>query len=273
MSELATHFQRWDEHPYPRIAYASVIDEAITMGRRLQGRMPKLAEAIDLAESGGSAGGGGGNPYLRAAGALAQLWKADELGIPQRPSTLGQALVLGSLGGLGGYGVGRALDWLAPNSPVKFSRTGAILGTLAGTAPAVTGGILNHMADKPVMFSSFWDSPDKTASAINVRQFNELVWNTPGLSNKLPPTLQAAASGLVSGASNLPGKVRNSPFVTPTDIARMAVGMGSGAVSGFLAGRALGAFMGLSKSTQQTLTRTGAAAGLLRQVIPLAFGG
>lgn len=267
MNDLQRIFEDWDSYPQSKLAFAAVIDQSMDLVSRLQESLPEFADKLASVE-----GAPEGNKYLRAAGALAQLWKAKELGIPQKPSTLGQALVIGGLGALGGYGAGKALDWMSPNKPFKFSRLGLVLGGAAGLTPAITGGVLNHVAGKPVLTSSFWDSPDKTAS-INVRQFNDLIWSDPDVSRRLPPNIQAAASGLVTGASNLPGRPKNSPFVTPVDIARMAVGLGSGATSGWLVGKGLGAFMGLSKPAQNALVRSGAAAGLIKNLVPIAFGG
>lgn len=102
--------------------------------------------------------------------------------------------------------------------------------------------------------------------------FNEMLWSDPRITGEVPVPTLAAASGLVTGAANLPGR-SNSAFVTPFDIARMSAGMGSGYVSGLVVGKALGGLMGMPEETQEKLKNTGMFAGLLRTIIPVAFGG
>lgn len=102
-------------------------------------------------------------------------------------------------------------------------------------------------------------------------EFNEMIWSDPRLSGRLEPPVQAAASGLVTGAANLPGK--STRFVTPLDIGRIAAGMGSGYLSGMLVGKALGVLMGMPDTTQDKLKNTGAMAGLIANLVPIAFGG
>lgn len=103
-------------------------------------------------------------------------------------------------------------------------------------------------------------------------EFNEMLWQDTRISNRLPNNYQAAASGLVTGAANLPNKSGPSSFVTPMDMARMTAGMGTGYMSGLFVGKVLGGLLGLPESTQETLKNTGMYAGLLRSVIPIAFG-
>lgn len=102
--------------------------------------------------------------------------------------------------------------------------------------------------------------------------FNQTLWNDPRVGNRLPMPLLAAASGLVTGAANLPGKP-NTSFVTPFDVARMAAGMGTGYLSGLVVGKALNSLLGMPDDTQETLKNTGMYAGLLQTLIPIAFGG
>jgi hypothetical protein len=76
----------------------------------------------------------------------------------------------------------------------------------------------------------------------------------------------------VAGAANLPGK-RNNGFVTPVDVGRMAAGMGSGYLSGMLVGKALGILTGMPQSMQDVLKQTGMYAGIIKNIVPIAFGG
>lgn len=103
-------------------------------------------------------------------------------------------------------------------------------------------------------------------------EFNEMLWQDTRIANRLPNNYQAAVSGLVTGAANLPNKSGPSSFVTPMDMARMTAGMGTGYMSGLFVGKVLGGLLGLPESTQETLKNTGMYAGLLRSVIPIAFG-
>jgi hypothetical protein len=221
------------------------------------------------------------NPLVKSFGALAQMWKDPSLsGIPQRPSSLGQALVLGGLGTLGGYGIGKLVDRVIPNDAVKASRAGAILGGMLGVSPALASAYLNSQSGQPVWTSSAWDTRKSAhfgtdpyaVAAINVNDFQNAMWSDPRIVNEVPLSIRAAASGVVQGAANLPGKSRNSSFVTPFDIARVAVGMGTGLASGWLVGKTLGAVFGTGKKTQELLRNTGVAVGALRTAVPLTFG-
>jgi hypothetical protein len=107
--------------------------------------------------------------------------------------------------------------------------------------------------------------------AIDVQDFNQTIWNDPRVAGNLPVSTRAAATGLVTGAANLPGK-RETNFVTPVDVARMAAGMGSGYLSGMLVGKALGIMAGMPQQTQDHLKNTGMWAGLVANLIPIAFG-
>jgi hypothetical protein len=56
------------------------------------------------------------------------------------------------------------------------------------------------------------------------------------------------------------------------DVGRMAAGMGSGYLSGALVGKALGLMMGMPESTQDKLKNTGMFAGIVANMVPIAFG-
>lgn len=120
--------------------------------------------------------------------------------------------------------------------------------------------------------ASFQSSTGFAGPAIDVDQFIHTVWNDPRVAEPLTPREQAAASGLVYGAANLKGK-RSTEFITPWDVARLSAGMGSGYLSGMLVGKALGALVGMPTSAQETLKNTGAFAGIIANLVPIAFGG
>ena len=106
---------------------------------------------------------------------------------------------------------------------------------------------------------------------VPVNEFNSIINEDPRVRNRLNPSMRAAATGLITSASHLPGK-RSTRFVTPMDIGRMAAGMGSGYLSGKLVGNALGVMMGMPQSTQNKLKNTGMFAGVVANMIPIAFG-
>lgn len=107
---------------------------------------------------------------------------------------------------------------------------------------------------------------------IPVDTFNRVLWADPRVADRLEPATQAAASGLTLAAANLPGK-RQTNFVTPMDMARVAAGMGSGYVSGAIVGKGLGLLLGMPEATQERLKNTGMWAGIVANLVPIAFGG
>lgn len=96
-------------------------------------------------------------------------------------------------------------------------------------------------------------------------EFNQMISRDP----YTPMTIRAGTMGLIEAASQSKG---GTNLISPLDIARMAVGMGSGAVSGLLVGRTLGALAGLTPEAQTGLQRAGIMAGLLTNIVPKAFG-
>lgn len=285
MEDLQQAFKSLDALPRS-VGFVAAIDAVPEVVQHFEGWAQKLA-AMVVDEENPKA-----NKYIRMLGALGQLWKSPELGMfPQHPSQLGQTLVLGALGATGGYYGGKLLNKVLPKDYIDASRAGTALGALLGVSPGLSGAYLNHVSGKPAWTSSFWDtaypegqSPGQLKNAsfigfdhqinpINVRDFQNRMWNDPRIGDYVPIHVRAAASGLVQGAANLPDKPQNSPFVTPYDIARVAVGMGSGLASGWLVGKTLGAVFGATKKTQDLVTNAGIAAGALKTVIPLAFGG
>lgn len=99
---------------------------------------------------------------------------------------------------------------------------------------------------------------------INRGEFGAVVWSDPNT----PAPIRAATSGLVDAAA----LSRRSNIITPWDIAKIAVGVGSGYESGMLVGQTLGALAGLKPEHQKTLQQIGTWSGLLTSVVPLAFG-
>jgi len=100
--------------------------------------------------------------------------------------------------------------------------------------------------------------------AIPRNRFGQAVW----ADEQTPLPIRAATVGLVDAAAQAGG----SPWVSPVDVARVAVGMGSGYASGMIVGKVLGAMAGLSQPAQQSLRRAGTWADVLTGVVPMAFG-
>jgi hypothetical protein len=109
------------------------------------------------------------------------------------------------------------------------------------------------------------------APPIDVANFNDMIWGDPRVAEPLTPPQQAAASGMMMGAANLPGKY--SPrFVTPLDMGRMAAGMGSGYLSGMMVGKVLGLVLGMPQASQDKLKDSGMMAGLIANALPMIYG-
>jgi hypothetical protein len=230
------------------------------------------------------------------------------MGIPSNPSPLLGTLV-GGLAGAGiGYGLGALGESVMPRTweRGKLRRTLALVGGGLGASPGAMLAYSNFASGKPVNdMTGITNKSYDVGEAMKVRQtqldsepltfkyspipkqgallsgsgvfggfdqdeFNNVVWSDPRISKRLPPEVLAAASGLVTGAANLPGKTTR--LVTPADIGRMAVGMGAGYLSGMLVGKGLGVLMGMPDKTQEKFKETGMWAGAINALVPVAFG-
>lgn len=210
------------------------------------------------------------------------------------PRPIASMLVGGLAGASLGYLGGALGENLVGDSLQKgrLRRTLALLGAAGGATPGLVWGL-----HSPKGFFSSWPHGVKTGalslrkllpdcvpatefvkagtmggfeptSPIDVDRFAQTVWSLED--PWTPAGLRAGALGLVESASTLRG---NSPWVSPYDVSRIAMGMGSGALSARLVGRTLGALAGLSPDAQQALQRAGTWAGLMKTVVPLAFSG
>src|SRR5690606_32855920 len=175
------------------------------------------------------------------------------LGIPNKPSPLISLLVGGMAGAGLGYGAGTLAEKVLPDDwkRKRLRRTTAILGGLLGATPALTLMGTNLALGRNINDPRSWLNPDpyKTEKRsayfntpitgvgglkpVDVNYFNQIVWNDPNVASRLHPSTQAAATGLVTGAANLPGK-SNNRFATFHDIGRMTAGMGVGYAKGAL---------------------------------------
>lgn len=194
----------------------------------------------------------------------------------------------GLLGAGGGYLGGKLLRRFLPDKYFDeegLPRTMAVLGGLMGAAPGFVRG--TTLASRPDQGWSSWVAPDplfnersastkfiKDArlaggyfdSVIPVDSFNRVIWQDP--LSSVP--LRSGASGLIEGASQLRG---GSSFVSPSDVANIAVGAGTGLMSGTVIGRVMGALAGLRPEAQEFLQQTGMWSGILRSALPSFLGG
>ncbi len=233
--------------------------------------------------------------------------------VPGLQSPLGATLTGGLIGAGLGYAGGTALETLMPESweHKRLRRTLALLGGLGGASPGLLWGAVNHANDKspldgwplndpatppgpppleriyePIFsgkgttgkpftrkFGSFESETGLGGPGINVNEFNQIVWTDPRVAGRLSPVMQAATSGLLTGAATLAGQDGQAKLITPWDVGRMAAGMGSGFLSGALVGKALGVLTGMPEPVQDRLKQTGMWAGVIANMVPLAFRG
>lgn len=223
------------------------------------------------------------------------------------PNPLAATLAGGALGAGAGYVGGWLGEQLLPEKYFdkgRLRRVTAALGGLAGATPGLwwagdnlrmeglKGLISSHPFAKPNRYEQIKESMAKVFDAkdlelnedwikyadeaggafltsIPVDQFGQVIWND--LRNQggyTPAPLAAATTGLIQAADMSQG---NSGFVSPMDIARIGIGMGSGYASGLLVGKTLGALAGLRPEAQQSLQQTGVWAGMLKTIVPMMF--
>lgn len=199
---------------------------------------------------------------------------------------LSNTLAGAALGAGAGYGAGWLAEHLLPetfqNRRLRklFALAGGVAGAVPGGLTMVDSlsrghGVLNpwpppaepvEKAAAPAdgIPSAFPSSFLDWQPTINRSELGEVLLTDPHLDRRLA----MATDGLLEAAS----LTRGSDLVSPFDIARIAVGMGSGLLSGMLVGKTLGAIAGLSDGAQRRLQQAGVLGGLIKGVVPLAFG-
>jgi hypothetical protein len=205
-------------------------------------------------------------------------WRAGDLNANWGgPRPLTNLLIGAGLGSLGGYGVGRLAEQFLPEryfTPGGLRRRGAILGGALLAAPAAyqafdnirqTGELGSVLDPWPQMekANAVKRALDIFEPRIHRTAFSQAVFGDPNT----PPALQAATAGLTEAAS----AVRGSDWVSPFDVAKIAVGAGAGLVSGLVAGKALGILAGLTPQAQQGVQQIGLWSGVLNSVVPPAL--
>lgn len=221
------------------------------------------------------------------------------------------ATLLGGLAGAGlGYAAGTVGEHLAGDllDRGRLRRTLALLGGGIGAAPGALWAAHNTaqlgpsgalrpfphadedawQADQGQVRVASWDHADRAqdeenflagslkraavagggmSEKIPVNDFNEVIWSSSDPFT--PPALRAATVGLLESASLSRG---GQDLISPSDIARIGIGMGAGYGISRLMGSTLGAMAGLSPKSQEALQQAGTWAGALKAVVPLVFG-
>ncbi len=191
------------------------------------------------------------------------------------PRPLTNTLIGGGLAALGGYGIGRLAENIAPDG--TFAEGGprkrfALLGGLMGAAPG-----LYQTFDNARMGAKPWDQwpptlEEKQSSANRFSVYNPII-NAEAMQRTVmedihtPLQLRAATAGLLEASS----QVADRPWISASDIARVAIGTGSGTAAGYLAGTTLAALAGTSPKVTKSLQDAGWYAGLLKATIPSAL--
>lgn len=230
------------------------------------------------------------------------LTPGSPLGTSPLASTAAGALLGAGLG----YGAGRLAENVLPDALVtpgvlrrRLMTAGGVLGALPGAylgtvnaRLALDGdrGVLGALASQaePNAFLGGKEGEYRTALAklgppdgalekladgmaggllsqqIPVDQFNRAVWADP----YTPVPDKATVAAVLQGAAVQAG----SPWVSPMDVARVAVGMGSGLLAGVMAGKVLGRLAGLPPHSQRALQQAGVWAGAVKGVAPLILG-
>lgn len=194
-------------------------------------------------------------------------------------------LATGVLGAGLGYGGATLASTFLPNTwdKKKFRRSGLLFGGAIGAAPGAAEVMKSLLIGQPVLDGSHmtrefkedqlkesnYGLPYTSTPRISGEDLMKMTWQHPLVSQQMTPGQQALFSGAVQGATAISG----SPFFTPTDMARLTAGMGSGYAMGLVAGKVLGALTGMPQSAQKTLANTGMYAGTLKAVLPLLYNG
>lgn len=250
------------------------------------------------------------SPTLRRLGEIAQFFPSRDIpGFGGRP--IASTIASGLLGAGLGYGAGYIGEQLIPSwakdNQKTFRRRLAALGGLGGLLAGAAPGFVNwHQArafNDPTLWQGFPDegfeadltSPQYKKACVSYCQKQATLSSVggPSFSNmplieldslgrvmwgaKTTPQTTAMTLGAVYGASQMPDPSADPGTVTPHQFGLLgtALGAAGGGVKGYITGRAigygLGLLTGMPESTQQTLARTGAAAGVLNTLVPRLF--
>ncbi len=221
------------------------------------------------------------SPGLRRTGELLNFFPGQYPGgIPNYPNPLVAMLTTGALGAGLGYAGGKLIDKALPGwvSPTALARLGGVVGAV----PGATWGGLNMADGKSFLDSSLLNHPrPKTweeenlkegstlgsLKPINMDALGRVIWDDPTLS----APMRTATMAVVGTAERMPGGEPGSGWVTPSQMGRLAAGMGAGYASGALVGGTLGLLTGMSPDLQSKLRQAGLYAGIISTLIPRMF--
>ena len=254
-----------------------------------QGALKPLWQALHMAPSGMADTYGGATPLASmlaggllsagagyAGGRLSEHFLGDRV-LQRGKLSRNLALLGGALGALPGLYLGTANYRQNPDAGLvsAYTRPNALMGVK--DAADATEDFSYAEAEEDLLAElgdavEFDEALDKAASdtgamflpQIPVDQFNRAVWQDP----LTPPPIRAATAGLTSTAATLLG----APVISPFDVARLGISMGTGLASGLAVGRILGGLAGLTPGAQSELQRAGVWAGALTAIVPRVFG-
>jgi hypothetical protein len=252
------------------------------------------------------------SPTLRRAGELLQFFPSKDIpGFGGRP--VASTIASGLLGAGLGYGAGWLGEKLLPQyaqRPGRLRKTlalaGGALGAGVGAVPGMVNWTVGRKFNDPTLWQGFPDEGfEKDLLSQNYRQATQQYLNKasedalgtmggPSLEemplirtdelgrvlwgSRTNPQTTAMTMGLVYGANQMPDPVSQPGVVTPHQVGLFGTMMGAagGGLKGYIAGRTVGAALGLltgmPEGTQQVLGRTGAVTGILNTMIPRLFG-
>jgi hypothetical protein len=199
-----------------------------------------------------------------------------------------------SLGALAGRGAGSLTAWLLGKKHddprddwdgKDIKRTATWLGAALGATPGILSGVLNLSEGKPLNDTSAFQynaaTKKKAALAkvtkksfyndfntnINGNQLINNLYNNPTMSSQFNHNQQNNFVDMINQSQNISG----SSNFTPADLAKVAIGMGSGASMGYLGGKVLGALTGMPQSWQDNLLNAGLYGGTAKAVMNTIF--
>lgn len=190
------------------------------------------------------------------------------------------------LGGLGGAGIGAipgVMNWAANrpfNDPMLFKGNVNERGFEPDSTPrspqfkAAVDSYVKKLAfvPHPTPAGSIGGPSFDEMPLVKMDELGRVVWGA-----NLSPQLTAMTMGAAYGASQMPDPNAAPGNVTPhqTGLFGMMMGAAGGGIKGYFAGRmvgrGLGLLTGMPEETQNRLSQTGAAAGVLGTLVPKLF--
>ncbi len=217
-------------------------------------------------------------------------------GGPLPPVPITSLLVGSALGAAGGYGggflLGKLLRWFNPDwDEERLRRSATKIGVLLGLAPGLLYYLFNVGEGKGLVRGLFergslatvhpnfakrgdWmvkvpvPTPTTVKPVIDVTDTSRQIMSDPAAD----PETKAKMLGILQAASVARNPMSDaSPVVSPYDIMRVALGMGSGYASATVLGRLLETYAGAPPTVRKRLEEAGIWAGLMKNVGQMVF--